>query len=303
MELSQLRAFVTVLESGSLLNASRTLELSRTTVHARLAALEDSLGVELLVRTHRGVEPTEFGRQFAEGARTLLRKADDLALSTARQGTEVLGDLHIRASLGFPPQFGAFLASKIAKLHPDLRINLEFDADPARNLAPEVDLILHFGSPPTSGAFRTFALLRFPEHLLASPRYLDTYGTPQTLEQLAQHRLLSWIYPGFDGRCWPLRDGSELAVVPTVVSNDVYTIRDLAARGEGIALLPDADIAKGCVPGEQLEVVLADLVGRETGVFVLLPEAQANTPRSRAAVRLLRELSKGLFCPSIGDCD
>lgn len=301
MELTQLRAFVAVIDSGSLLTASKALELSRTTVHSRIAALEEHLGVELLVRTHRGVEPTEFGRQFAEGARTLLRDADQLALSTARNGTEVLGELSVRASVGFPPQIGGVLLSRIAELYPHLRIVVEVESDPTRSSSAEVDVILHFGAPPTSGAFRTFTLLRFPEHLLASPRYLERHGIPRTLDELGEHRLLSWAYPGFDGRRWPCRDGSELRVEPMFVSNYVYTVRDLAARGVGIALLPDAEIGKGCVPGERFEVVLGELIGRETTVCVLLPEAQAATPRSRAAVRLLRELAQGLFRASFGD--
>ncbi len=302
MELSQLRAFVAVLDSGSLLNASRSLDVSRTTLQARVAALEDSLGVELFVRTHRGVEPTEFGRHFAEGARTLLQNADALALSTARQGEEVIGELYVRASLGFPPQVGAFIASKVARLHPELKLVLELEADPTRDLPPEVDVVMHFGTPPVSGAFRTFALLRFPEHLLASPAYLEAHGSPETLEELCKHRLMSWMYPGFDGRHWPLCGGGTFEVSPVFLSNHVYTVRDLAARGEGIALLPDAEIAKGAVPGEAFERVLPELVGRETGIWVLLPESQAATPRSRAAVKLLRELAQGIFCRSIGDC-
>jgi len=302
MELSQLRAFVAVLDSGSLLNASKCLNVSRTTLQARVAALEESLGVELFVRTHRGVEPTEFGRHFAEGARELLQSADILASSTAREGEKVIGELHVRASVGFPPQVGAMLASKVARLHPQLKIVLELDADPTRELSAQSDVIMHFGPPPTSGAFRTFALIRFPEHLLASPSYLETHGRPASIDELREHRLMSWMYPGFDGCRWPLREGGHFAVSPVFLSNHVYTVRELAARGEGIALLPDADIAKGAVQGEEFEIVLPELVGRETGIWVLLPEAQAATPRSRAAVELLRELSQGLFCKTIRDC-
>ncbi|MFO7565616.1 MAG: LysR family transcriptional regulator [Enhygromyxa sp.] len=299
MELSQLRAFVAVLDSGSLLQASRALEVSRTTLQSRLAALEDSLGVELLVRTHRGVEPTEFGRKFAEGARVLLRDAESLARSTARHGTEVLGELHVRASIGFPPQVGAMFASRVAMLYPNVDFILELEGDPTREPPPEVDVILYFGEPPISGAFRTFNLLRVAQQLLASRAYLDTHGSPRDLDELRQHRLGSWMYPGFDGRRWPLCDGSELDVAPAFLSNHVYCVRELAARGQLIALLPNADVAVGTVPGEDFEVVLPELVGREAGVWVLLPEAQATTPRSRAAVKLLRELSQGILCKSI----
>ena len=62
MELEQLRAFVGVLDHGSLLTASKVLRVSRTTLHARISALEEGIGRDLLVRTPRGVSPTELGR-------------------------------------------------------------------------------------------------------------------------------------------------------------------------------------------------------------------------------------------------
>ncbi|NJK32946.1 MAG: hypothetical protein HC927_11360 [Deltaproteobacteria bacterium] len=75
----------------------------------------------------------------------------------------------------------------------------------------------------------------------------------------------------------------------------------MAAAGLGIALLPDAELGRGTVPGEEFEVVLPEMVGRESGIWVLLPEAQVSTPRSQAAVRLLRDLAKGLFNVTIDD--
>lgn len=295
MELSQLRAFIAVLDSGSLLNAGKALKLSRTTVQARLAALEDSLGVELLVRTNRGVQPTEFGNRFAVEARVLLRDADALVRSTARQSQEVLGQLYVRGAVGFPPQLLMILVMEITRRFPNLALRAEAASNPPVGLSPDVDVVLHFGPAVPSGAFRTFALIRFPEHLLASRRYLDTHGRPQTLEQLVEHRLMSWCPVGEDGRSLPLRDGGTLEISPYFVSNDVYVLRCLTAAGQGIALLPDAEMARGVVPGEELEEVLPDRVGRECSVWALLPEAQVATPRSRAAVRLIREMATGVF--------
>jgi DNA-binding transcriptional LysR family regulator len=301
VELSQLRAFLSVRDSGSMLTASYALGLSRTTVHARISALELSLGVERLIRTNRGDPATEFGRHFAERARSLLADADNLARSISREREEVLGELHVRGPTGIPPQLGAALILEIARRYPDLKLLLEVENDPARELPADIDVVVHFGPPTTTGAFRTFALSRFPEQLLASRRYLAAHGHPQTLEQLLEHRLLSWTHPNMDPRAWPLRDGGVLEVAPHFVSNEIYTVRSLAAAGQGIALLPDAELGRGTIPGEDFELVLPELVGRESGIWVLLPEAQHATGRSRAAVRLLQDLARGLFGVPIDD--
>jgi LysR family transcriptional regulator for bpeEF and oprC len=207
----------------------------------------------------------------------------------------------VRGPAGIPTPLGAALIAEILRRYPDLELRLEVDREPTRELPPDVDVVIHFGPPTNTGAFRTFALARFPEQLLATRRYLDRHGRPQTLDELREHRLMSWSHPGDDGRRWPLRDGGVVEVSPSFTSNDVYTIRMVAAAGLGIALLPDAEQARGVLPSEDFEVVLPELVGRETGVWVLLPEAQVATPRSRAAVRLLRELAKGLFNLTIDD--
>ncbi|MCX4247366.1 LysR family transcriptional regulator [Paraliomyxa miuraensis] len=297
MELEQLRAFVGVVEHGSLLTASKAMRISRTTLHSRISALEEGLGRELLVRTSRGVLPTEVGRELAEGARRLLADAEALAQSAAHDGDRVLGRLRLCAAVGFPPQLAMALTSQLARRHPELEIAAEVTGDPCDDPDPDADVIVHFGPAVPKGPFRTFALTHVQERLLASRRYLEEHGRPQSLEALCEHRLLSWRPPGEDGRRWPLCDGSTLEVSPAVVSNDVLVVRGLAATGQGIARVPDAALGFGpgvMGMGDALETVMADEVGRRIGVWVLLPETRADTPRSRAAARLLRELAAGL---------
>lgn len=296
MELSQLRAFLSVLESGSLQHASKALGISRSTLHARISGLEESLGRKVLVRTHRGVEPTEFGGLFAAQARALLGEADKLARFARRQSEEVLGELYLRSAVGFPPQLLMSLATSFARLYPDLTMRMEVDARPAEAIPADVDVALHFGPAVPAGPYRTFALVSFPERLLASRRYLERHGRPRALEDLMDHRLMSWWPAGEDGHRLPLRRGGTVEFTPALVSNEVYVLRSLAAADQGIALLPDADVARGVVPGEALEGVLDDLVGRQSSVWVLVPEAQAETPRSRAAVRMLREIARCALC-------
>lgn len=293
MELEQLRALVGVVDHGSMLTASKALRVSRTTLHARISALEEGLGKELLVRTSRGVLPTEVGRELAEGARRLLRDAEALARSATHEGDRVSGPLHIRAAVGFPPQLAMALASQLTRRHPELEIIAEVTDDPCSDPDPDADVIVHFGPAVPRGPFRTFALAHVQERLLASRGYLQEHGRPESVQALREHRLLSWRPPGEDGRRWPLRDGRELEVSPALVSNDVLVVRGLAAMGQGIARVPDAELGHGPTRGEPLEAIMPE-VGRRIGVWVLLPETRVDTSRSRAAARLLRELAEGI---------
>jgi len=97
MELRQLRQFAAVVEAGSFTSAAAQLRLAQPSLSATVAKLETELGVPLLTRTGRGVEPTAAGRHLLEAGTRLLGEADDLAASIRRFGEGVAGVLTIAA--------------------------------------------------------------------------------------------------------------------------------------------------------------------------------------------------------------
>ena len=77
MREAHLRDFIAVIEAGSVRGAAKRLNLTQSAVSRNLTALERSFGVQLLVRSAHGVEPTEYGRAVLRRARVVdseLRK-------------------------------------------------------------------------------------------------------------------------------------------------------------------------------------------------------------------------------------
>ena len=170
---------------------------------------------------------------------------------------------------------------------------MSLSEDPLRELCEDVDLVLHFGPPPERGPWISSTLLATPERLVASSAYLRANGAPRRLEELSEHALLSWRPPGEDGQRWPLRDGGTLAVSPLVISPDVHMVRQLAAAGHGIALIPDGGVPESpTIPGP-LEGVLPELVGRPNALRVLMPEPMARLSKGRALLAMARDLIAG----------
>jgi len=292
VELSQLRAFVAVMDSGSFVGAASALLISNATLRSRVTALEKALGGKLLVRSHRGVSPTERGRHFAERARGLVREAEALVDSATRWEDELAGELRVLVPVGLPPGPGAMLVAEMRRLFPDLRVRFDFSHAPADAPPPDADLILHNGPEPPGGAFRTFTMVRFTVGLMASPTYLEARGRPETLAELADHTLLAWrLWDEHPGR-WPLRDGGTLEVTPAFVSNHGQLIQTLADAGQGIALMPFSELSQVLFPKVRLEPVLPDRIGYAVALRMLIPEARADAPRGRAAIRVHRELAR-----------
>ncbi len=295
VRLDALRALLDVLDHGSFLGASKATGIPHATLRLRVTALEQDLGVSLLVSSHRGIQATEAGLRFADRARALLADADALRRETIASQQEVVGELRVRSSVGFPREIIGVFVSAVRHRYPDLVQWSELTRDPIRDLCPDIDLVVHFGHAKPDGPFRTVALRRFCEVPMASAAYLSARGRPTTVEELGQHDLLSWICPDEDGRSWPLQDGGSLPVSPWFLSSDPLLVRTLVAAGQGIALLPDDELSRDVIPGGRLETVLPERVGRQSAVWLLIPEATSKTPRGRAIIEMMREMAQGMF--------
>lgn len=124
MDMRQLRYFVQIVESGSLAKASRQLFIAQPALSQQMARLEDEVGKPLLVRSSRGVVPTDNGEALYHHAKFMLRQLEQ-ALSVARQdATAVSG----RVTLGLAPttvcQLGLPLIQHLRCRYPGIMLNI-----------------------------------------------------------------------------------------------------------------------------------------------------------------------------------
>jgi LysR family transcriptional regulator, regulatory protein for tcuABC len=124
MDMRQLRYFVQIVESGSLAKASRQLFIAQPALSQQMARLEDEVGRSLLVRSSRGVSPTENGEALYHHAKFMLRQLDQ-AVSVARQETAAVSG---RVTLGLAPttvcRLGLPLLQHLRCKYPGVRLNV-----------------------------------------------------------------------------------------------------------------------------------------------------------------------------------
>ncbi|MEM6533456.1 MAG: LysR family transcriptional regulator [Myxococcota bacterium] len=282
-----LRALVEVVELGSVVAAARKLSVARPTLGRRLDELEVEVGVPLLVRTQTGSQPTEAGLVLAKLGRGLLQD-EAAALSTAREvGREPRGELRLVAPVGMPPPLVAAFMARLRERYPELAVRIETTDDPVGALAHGVDAAMTFGDRDPGGRWTQIELARVRRQLVASPKYLERAGTPDSFEDLREHELLAWATPTGGAGDWPLRGHGTLKVELALVSPDISLVRQVAALGLGIALVPDAGLPE---PGEPLVAVLADSVGDEVSLRLIFPTTMADRPRIQAIVSEARAL-------------
>jgi DNA-binding transcriptional LysR family regulator len=288
VNLDDLRALLAVADTGSVLGAAEALRISRATLRRRIADLEVQAGAQLLQPTRLGASLTPAGVELVAHGRALLHEAT-IALAAAREASGAgLGVLQVAAPVGMPPLLMSALISEARGRLPGMRIHLRFYSDPYDCLREEVHLIFHFGARVPRGAWMTTVLMRMEEHLLAAPDYLAAHGTPQTVEDLARHTLLSWSPTDEDPERWPMTGGAALAVSPALVSPDVHLMRQCASQGMGIARVPDAALPADTEEFGELVPVLPALFCRSIACRALVPEGLAVLPQSRALMALVR---------------
>ena len=292
-DMDQLQTFLTVIEHGSVLGAANALALPRSTVRAKLDALELEFGVALLTRTRDGAEATAAGLALAERARSLVNQLRALPSSVREEMLVPTGELRLRLPIGLPPEMMGLLVGLFRDRYPQVPLHLSFAEDPSVQLPPDVDVLMHFGPTVPRGPFMTQTLLSVEQHLLASPEYLAEHGVPQTLADLAEHELFVWVAPGEDGRSLPLRSGGVVPVAPSVVSSDIHLLRTMVAAGAGLGLLPNPTLTytpsiDGLVP------VMYESVSRMCAVRLATPAVRASLPRTRAVIALIREAVAGV---------
>jgi DNA-binding transcriptional LysR family regulator len=184
--------------------------LSQSQASRIVADLEAELGVRLLSRTTRAVVPTEAGGEFLARVEPILAALDE-AEHSVREGGELRGLLR----MSMPTSFGIRdviprLASFAAR-HPDLHIQLQL-ADRRQDLVRDaVDVAIRLGRLPDSGATAK-RIATIPRVVVASPDYLARSGTPETPDDLVQHRIVGGTAAAVPTAWRFERNGQEAAI-------------------------------------------------------------------------------------------
>ena len=226
--LTSLTAFVRVADSGGFSAAGRRLNMSTTMVSNHVQALEDRLGARLLNRTTRKVSLTEVGRAYYDRAIQILadiEQADDIAgalQSTPRGTLRIYTATHIVQFVG--PVVAEFLAT-----YPDVKVDLSMGERAIDIIEEGFDIAVRMTPPPDSSLIvRSLATWR---HVLCcSHGYLEQYGRPQHLSELAERNCVRHAsYPYQDEWRFTGRTGCREGLR----QSDLQQRRDLARGRAG----------------------------------------------------------------------
>ncbi|MCD9122779.1 LysR family transcriptional regulator [Cupriavidus gilardii] len=291
--LAAMETFVGVIEAGSFSAAARRLNLGQPAVSKSIAQLEERLGTRLLLRSTRGLTPTDAGQRFYEHAKRAIEEADE-AEQAARDSSEGLsGRLRVSAAVTFArlhilPGLKAFMDR-----HPQLEIDIALDDRNIDLLEEGTDVALRMGMLDDS-SMTARRIARSPRLVVGTPRYFAQAGVPRTPADLSGHQAIVYSQRG-GGESWSFRQGStEVAVV---VSGRV---RVSAAEGIRTAVLADMGLAVASrwmfapeVEQGVVQTVLNDWTLPPIDLWAVFPSGRMVTAKARAFVAFVEEALAG----------
>ena len=258
--LEQMQIFTRVAELASFTQAAESLGLPKASVSTAVQQLEAALGTRLLHRTTRRVQLTQDGQAFYERSKDLLSDMDDLQTMFQQPGTLALrGRVRLDMSTGIARHAVIPRLPELLLAHPLLEIELSSTERRVDVVREGFDCVLRAGPVNDPGLIaRPVGHLRMIN--CASPAYLQTHGTPETLSDLATHELVHYVSTlgaksgGFDYMEGD-KDFALRMLGPVTVNNaEAYTaaclaglgiiqvpavgVQDLVSQGRLIAVLP-----------------------------------------------------------------
>ena len=246
MDLRQLRYFIAIVESGAFSRAALRLNVAQPALSQHVKTMEAAFGVKLLVRSAKGVTPTEAGLRLLGEARALEQRV--AGLRDHVRGVLSLPEGDVR--LAMPGTIGEQLAVPLIEAartrFPGVRIRLaEAMSGHVLDMLQDgrVEIALLYGLAPPTGLVMHRALTEEIKLFAANTAPRPGSRQPRGPSiRLAQALELPLIVPGPGHGLRDLLDRSASAIqhrlAPTIEVDSYHQIKHLVARGLGFGLLP-----------------------------------------------------------------
>ena len=279
-----MEAFVRVVDAGSFSAAARQWGRSKAVVSKYVNALEDHLGVQLLRRTTRSLSLTEAGRAYRERCVEVLGEIEALEVSLREGIAAPRGPLRITAPPGFASHYLDVMTTDFIARFPEVTLDLDLTHRMVDLVEENIDVAIRVTDPRDSSLVAR-RIAPAPILAVASPDYLRRRGTPKKPADLRDHDCI--VDTNFrDQQRWRFRSSGKTETVSVdgpLRVNHPDAVREMAAAGHGIALVPDF-VARDALEAGRLREVLRGTVAFQWSILAVYPRRKYLPARVRAYV-------------------
>jgi DNA-binding transcriptional LysR family regulator len=288
--LRDMEMFVRVVERGSFSAAAHDLKIGQPTISKMMAGLEERLGVRLLVRSTRGLRPTEAGTAFYERAVRAIAGANEAEAAAQGAGAGLEGRLRICTPVTFGrlhvvPKLGAFLDA-----YPKIQLELVMDDRKKDFVAENIDVSLRLGVLADS-ALVARKLAQAEQVVVASPAYLVRKGVPQAPADLREHDGIIYRQSS-GGEDWVFRRGSsetKVRIPRRLTFTAAEGVRSAVMAGLGFTVADRWMFAPELESGEVVPLI-EEWRLPSIDLWAIYPSGQLTSTKARAFVKWFEKI-------------
>lgn len=294
-----MKAFVRIVEAGSITKAATQLNLAKSALSKRLSALEAHLGITLLNRTTRSQQLTDNGKVYYQQCKRIIDDVNEIESSLQNKQCALHGNIKATVPLSFGLSHLSPAIIKFNSIHPDISFELDFSDRKSAIIKEGYDLAIRIGELDDSNLMAR-KITTVKTLLTASPDYLDKYGHPIFPEDLSDHHVKlqysnapsTWHFTDADNH----QSTIKLPIIHS--SNNGDYLCQAAAAGLGIVSTPDFICYEYIKSGQLIPIMTDSFVNNVIGVYALYPPTRHLNRRIRTLIDFFVEYFKA---PNVWD--
>lgn len=296
LKLHDVRVLMSVVETGSMGKAAEQLGTSQPAISRTIAELEHALGVRLLDRSSRGIEPTQYGRAMINRGVAIFDELHQSIKDMERLADPTTGELRIGASIALAVGFASPIIDRLARRHPRMSFDLLAVDTAAACRAVEarvVDLALVHMIEPLAEGLKFNALYREPHIVAAASKNPWTRRRGFKLADLLNE---PWTLPALNTQFGAVvRDAfraNGLEPPRTVVTSSLPVRNALLATGHFLTMAPRVVLSAPNSLG--LKALPIDLPSTRSLVEIITLKGRTLSPLARLFIERARKMAKSL---------
>ena len=279
LDWDKLRIFHAAAEAGSFTHAADVLHLSQSAISRQVASLEQEIGAPLFHRHARGLVLSEQGELLFQTATDVLKRLEMVRMQLTETREKPTGKLRVTTTVGLGSGWLTERAKEFLELYPELELQLVLDNEEIDLTMRKADAAIRLRQPQQPDLIQR-RLFTVHLHVYAAPVYIARFGTPETVQDLDHHRIITFGEPAPSY----LRDLNTLETVGLAEGhtrssilqiNNLMSIKSAIERGIGLALLPDYMIDKQ----SKLVKVLPEIEMPTFDTYLCYPEQLRNSAK------------------------
>lgn len=297
-KLAQIEHFLAVVDAGGFSAAALKQGIAPSAPIRAVAALEQRLQVQLFRRTTRRITVTEEGSVYAARCRAILADLQEADRHTSESASQLSGLIRVTAPVMMGHQHVAPLLTQFLGEHPLLTLDFQLSDHVVDLVVQSFDLGIRIGHLNNSSMIAQ-QVAQVHRVVCASPKYLQSNGTPRTPSDLANHRCVH-----FDGYAphneWIFElDGKTISARPLTIMTTSHLDAAIQAcvAGVGCGVFLSYQV-EDQLRAKSLKRVLEQYAKPELPVSLVMPpgrlaSARIKTLKNWIAPRLRRRLLGG----------